>query len=237
MGARPAADSLIDHAPILTPPPSGICMRRASGAGRLESPTIPRRRRGSGEGAAHPQTAAHIRRRRRTSRDDGPHPATTPYIPRRRPTSRDDGPHPETTPYIPRRRLTSRDKGPHPETMAYIPRRRPTSRDDGPHPETMPYIPRRCAISGEVAAHPETMAWIWRSCPTFAGVTKRGERAGHAPQRMKEVSYFDSAGEAAVGVGWPSGVSGGFGLAGFALRTRPRNGCRPNCASFSERRP
>lgn|SRR6266545_1218436 len=136
----------------------------------------------------------------------------------------DDGPHPEKSPYIPRRRATSREVAVHPEMTAHIRRRRRASRDDAPYP-------------GEVAGPPETMAWIWRSCSTAAGVTKRGERAGHAPRRRKEVSYFDSAGEEAAGDGWPSGVSGGSGLVGFALRTRPRNGCRPNCASFSERRP
>jgi len=65
------------------------------------------------------------------------------------------------------------------------------------------------------------MVWIWRSCPTSAGVTKRGEHARHAPQKCNEMSYFDSAGEAAEGVGWPPGVSGGSGLVGFALRTKP----------------
>src|SRR6185436_7375674 len=77
----------------------------------------------------------------------------------------------------------SRDDAAHPETTRHIWRNQRISRDDGPHPEKLPYIPRRRAISGKVAAHPETMAWIRRSCPTSAGVTKRGERAGHAPQR------------------------------------------------------
>ncbi len=114
--------------------------------------------------------------------------------------------------------------------MACIWRSRLTSADDGLDPEKLPCIRDGAAMFRDLRR------CFGRLAPS-AGVTKRGERAGHAPQRIKEVSYFDSAGEAAAGIGWPSGVSGGCGLVGFALRTRPRNGCRPNCASFSERRP
>ena len=172
--------------------------------------------------------------------------AAAPCIPGQRSSSGDAAVHSRTTPHF-------WNGAPHPRTGG-------ASGDIALHPGTAtsswrcPADPRMAPWiwKGRSASTEETRIWRsrrgWRDarrCPWMYGDVWRpgpvarereeGERARHAPpERWANEVYLDSVSGAEVGV-VESGVSGGS--SGLTLRVRPRNGCMPYSASFSERRP
>jgi hypothetical protein len=172
------------------------------------------------------ETTSCISRRRSVSRGDGLYPETASCIRRRRTAVRRYGPYPVTTVCIPRRRTAAADDGLYLRTTGCICGRRAVSRDDEPPLERTVCIPGGRSVvaggsssSGDTGRRLETTEWNRVE-------KRRGARRARPPVRE---NYFTVGGLGETGVGVP----GDCGCPGAALRVRPRNGCRPNSASFS----
>lgn len=114
-------------------------------------------------------------------------------------------------------------------------------RDGAMDLEMSPQIPGPCGRSGKAALDGRTAPRIWESRGGLAGgaallaeVARRREKGERRRARSRMEVYWRSVGGAGEGAGWVEAVLSGSGL---SLRRRPRKGCMPNSASFSERSP